>query len=54
MSNSDVSGTVRTPSGDSMGSIPLQTCPRCLEPMSAIKGSRLAVCRRCGYKDDCC
>ena len=34
--------------------IPLQACPRCLAPLSAIKGSRLAVCRRCGYKDDCC
>lgn len=34
--------------------IPLQACPRCLGPLSAIKGSRLAVCRRCGYKDDCC
>jgi len=22
--------------------------------MSAIKGSRDAVCRVCGYKDDCC
>ena len=34
--------------------IPLQTCPRCLGVLSAIKGSRLAVCQRCGYKDDCC
>ncbi len=54
MSNLDVSGTVRTPPEDGVGNIPLQTCPRCLGPMSAIKGSRLAVCRRCGYKDDCC
>ena len=37
-----------------VSNIPLQTCPRCLGPLSAIKGSRLAVCRRCGYKDDCC
>ena len=35
-----------------MAEIPLQTCPRCLGPLPAIKGSRLAVCRRCGYKDD--
>ena len=37
-----------------MAEIPLQACPRCHAPLSAIKGSRLAVCRRCGYKDDCC
>jgi DNA-directed RNA polymerase subunit RPC12/RpoP len=33
---------------------PVQRCPRCGAPMSAIKGSRDAVCRVCGYKDDCC
>jgi ribosomal protein L40E len=33
---------------------PLQTCPRCGALMSAIGGSKAAVCRRCGYKDDCC
>jgi ribosomal protein S27AE len=38
--------------GDS--SIPVQVCPRCGSAMADIKGSRLAVCRRCGYKDDCC
>ena len=42
------------PSENSVKNIPLQACPRCPELLSAIKGSRLAVCRRCGYKDDCC
>lgn len=54
MNTLETPGTVRAPSEERMGSIPLQTCPRCFAPMSAIKGSRLAVCRRCGYKDDCC
>lgn len=35
-------------------SIPLQLCVRCGSLMANIKGSRLAVCWRCGYKDDCC
>lgn len=35
-------------------SLPYQACPRCGQTMSAIKGSKSAVCRRCGYKDDCC
>ena len=34
--------------------IPTQSCPRCGLMMANIKGSRLAVCSRCGYKDDCC
>lgn len=34
--------------------IPTQSCPRCGLEMANIKGSRLAVCSRCGYKDDCC
>ncbi|HEY8490764.1 MAG TPA: hypothetical protein VIO14_07200 [Dehalococcoidia bacterium] len=33
---------------------PIQPCVRCGAPMSAIKGSKAAVCTRCGYKDDCC
>jgi len=34
--------------------VPLQACVRCGGQLLDIKGSRLAVCRRCGYKDDCC
>jgi len=34
--------------------IPLQLCPRCGAPMPQISGAKIAVCRRCGYKDDCC
>jgi ribosomal protein L40E len=34
--------------------LPIQVCPRCGSAMLDIKGSRMAVCRRCGYKDDCC
>lgn len=34
--------------------LPLQPCPRCGAPMLDIKGSRQAMCARCGYKDDCC
>ena len=34
--------------------IPEQPCPRCGAAIANIKGSRLAVCPRCGYKDDCC
>lgn len=40
-----------------MGAVPAlpeQRCPRCGETIVNIKGSRLAVCGRCGYKDDCC
>jgi uncharacterized paraquat-inducible protein A len=37
-----------------VASIPVQRCPRCGEALPDIKGSRIAVCRRCGYKDDCC
>jgi hypothetical protein len=29
-------------------------CPQCREPMNAIRGSKLAVCRNCGFKDSCC
>ncbi|MGE0599470.1 MAG: hypothetical protein AB7P41_08540 [Dehalococcoidia bacterium] len=34
--------------------IPIQLCLRCGDVLADIKGSRLAVCRTCGYKDDCC
>ena len=39
---------------ENMAALPMQACPRCGELLADIKGSRLAVCRRCGYKDDCC
>src|SRR5262249_1691969 len=29
-------------------------CPQCGAPMFAIRGSKLAVCRNCGFKDSCC
>lgn len=32
----------------------IQGCVRCGHPMGGVKGSRDAVCRKCGYKDDCC
>ncbi|MBI5133207.1 MAG: hypothetical protein HZA83_00695 [Thaumarchaeota archaeon] len=31
-----------------------QQCPICGKLMSAIRGSKQAVCRKCGYKEDCC
>lgn len=34
--------------------VEVQACPQCGNPMGAIKGSRDAVCRRCGWKDGCC
>jgi DNA-directed RNA polymerase subunit RPC12/RpoP len=37
-----------------METIPRQSCVRCGQQMVDIKGSRMAVCSRCGYKDDCC
>lgn len=33
---------------------PLQDCPQCGFPMPAIRGSKQAVCRNCGFKDSCC
>ncbi len=38
----------------SVKNIPLQKCPRCGLSIPDIKGARIAVCQRCGYKDDCC
>jgi hypothetical protein len=29
-------------------------CPQCGAPMFAMRGSKLAVCRNCGFKDSCC
>jgi hypothetical protein len=34
--------------------LPLTTCPRGGSVVVNIKGSRLAVCRVYGVKDDCC
>ena len=34
--------------------LPLMPCPKCGSWMVAITGSRLAVCRNCGYKEPCC
>jgi hypothetical protein len=34
--------------------LPIQECVRCRKAMVDIKGSRMAVYDRCGYKDDCC
>jgi ribosomal protein S27AE len=44
----------RRPDDRAVPELPTQRCPRCGEILVDIKGSRLAVCRRCGYKDDCC
>jgi hypothetical protein len=29
-------------------------CPNCGAPMHAIRGSKHAICRNCGFKDSCC
>ncbi|MGV8085836.1 MAG: hypothetical protein ACP5N9_06320 [Candidatus Bilamarchaeum sp.] len=29
-------------------------CPNCGESMSAIRGSMVAKCKNCGFKDSCC
>ena len=29
-------------------------CPNCGAPMNTIRGSKLAICRNCGFKDSCC
>jgi predicted RNA-binding Zn-ribbon protein involved in translation (DUF1610 family) len=34
--------------------IPTQNCPLCGEKISALPGSRDAVCKNCGFKDPCC
>ena len=41
----------RAPIRDESATAP---CPQCQEPMNAIRGSKLAVCRNCGFKDSCC
>jgi hypothetical protein len=34
--------------------VPVADCPQCGFPMLAIRGSKDAVCRNCGFKDSCC
>jgi hypothetical protein len=34
--------------------VPIEPCPRCGYPMTAIRGSKEAVCGNCGFKDSCC
>ncbi len=31
-----------------------QFCPECGTEMSAVQGSKSAVCENCGFKDSCC
>jgi hypothetical protein len=33
---------------------PLQNCPLCGEKISALPGTRDAICQNCGFKDPCC
>ncbi len=32
----------------------LQNCPRCQAKISALPGTRDAICKNCGFKDPCC
>ncbi|MCS6956596.1 MAG: hypothetical protein NZM02_01990 [Patescibacteria group bacterium] len=34
--------------------IPLVSCPLCNFNLSAIPGTRDAICQNCGYKEPCC
>ena len=31
-----------------------QPCPRCGQPMPALKGGTASICPNCGFKDSCC
>jgi hypothetical protein len=31
-----------------------QPCPRCGQPMPALKGGTASICTNCGFKDSCC
>lgn len=31
-----------------------QACPECDNQISAVQGSKSAVCNNCGFKDSCC
>jgi predicted RNA-binding Zn-ribbon protein involved in translation (DUF1610 family) len=35
-------------------SVPVAPCPQCGFEMVAIRGSKDAICRNCGFKDSCC
>ncbi len=32
----------------------IDACPNCGALMHAIRGSKQAICRNCGFKDSCC
>lgn len=34
--------------------IPTQNCPLCGKIISAMPGTKDAICQNCGYKDPCC
>ncbi|MGB9883214.1 MAG: hypothetical protein ACPLRN_01725 [Microgenomates group bacterium] len=34
--------------------IPIQNCPLCGKIISAMPGTRDAICKNCGFKDPCC
>jgi len=34
--------------------VPLVNCPVCGKKISAIPGTRDALCQNCGYKEPCC
>jgi DNA-directed RNA polymerase subunit RPC12/RpoP len=34
--------------------VPLVNCPVCGEKISAVPGTRDALCQNCGYKEPCC
>ncbi len=34
--------------------IPVQNCPLCGKIISAMPGTRDAICQNCGFKDPCC
>lgn len=36
------------------GDRPIQRCPVCGSEMSAIAGSKDAICGNCGFKESCC
>ncbi|HUS15072.1 MAG TPA: hypothetical protein VM536_08660 [Chloroflexia bacterium] len=42
------------PDADPSGGETTGPCPNCGAPMNAIRGSKLAICANCGFKDSCC
>jgi hypothetical protein len=51
---SRVGGEIPTESAWGVRSGRRAPCPVCGFPMSAIQGSRAAICGNCGFKDGCC